>query len=166
MRARTGHGGTVNFSATVRPTNHLAIDLLACRRWLDVDDGTGGESRLFTAKVERIKATYTFDRRSYLRLIGQREATDRDPALYGFVPPIPDKDKAMSLLRAVRLQAQLAVGSLLRIRRRIAVVAGHHRPRNLEPLVLPQTLLRLSEIGDTPLFRIRGHSATPRIRWR
>src|SRR5262249_14263183 len=49
---RTGHGGTVNFNATVRPTNHLAIDLLASRRWLDVDNGTGSESRLFTAKVE------------------------------------------------------------------------------------------------------------------
>ena len=96
VRARTGHGGNVNAYATVRPTNHLALELLASRRWLDVDDGTGGESRLFTAKVERLKATYTFNRRSYLRLIGQREATDRDPALYGFVPPVPDKDKAMS----------------------------------------------------------------------
>ena len=106
--ARTGHGGQVNFNATVRPTDHLAIELLASRRWLDVDDGTGGESRLFTAMVERIKATYTFDRRSYLRLIGQRQTQRRDPALYGFVPPIPEKGEAIqfSALFAYKLNWQ------------------------------------------------------------
>jgi hypothetical protein len=95
VRARTGHGGTVNFNATVRPTNHLAIELIASRRWLDVDTGAGDEARLFTATVQRIKATYTFNSRSYLRLIGQRQAQHQDPALYGFVPPIPEKSEAI-----------------------------------------------------------------------
>ena len=45
MRARNGHGGQVTFTATVRPTDHLQIDLLADRRWLDVPDGAD-ESRL------------------------------------------------------------------------------------------------------------------------
>jgi hypothetical protein len=32
--------------------------------------------------VERLKATYTFSPRSFLRLIGQQDRTDRDPDLY------------------------------------------------------------------------------------
>lgn len=32
----------------------------------------------------RLKATYTFSSKSFLRLIGQHVKTDRDPALYNF----------------------------------------------------------------------------------
>jgi hypothetical protein len=95
-RARPGHGGQLTFNATVRPSDHLAIDLLADQRWLDVDNGTGGESRLFTAKVQRIRATYTFTSHCFLRLIGQRQATSQDPALYGLVPPVPPKDETIA----------------------------------------------------------------------
>ena len=95
VRARPGHGGQVVLNATLRPTDHLQIDLLASRRWLDVEAGNS-ESRLFTAKVERIKATYTFTRKSFLRLIGQRDAQRRNPALYGFDPPVAAKDEAIS----------------------------------------------------------------------
>lgn len=113
VRARTGHGGQVAFNATVRPTDHLAIDLLVNRRWLDVEDGAD-EARLFTAEVERIKATYTFNSKSYVRLIAQREAQRQDPDLYGFVPPIPEKDErtALSALFAYKLnwQSVLFVG--------------------------------------------------------
>jgi len=110
VRARTGHGGQVTVSATIRPTDHLAFELLANRRWLDVPNGDD-ESRLFTAKVERIKATYTFTRRSYLRLIGQREANRQDPALYGFVPPVPEKTEATTFqaLFAYKLNWQSVV---------------------------------------------------------
>jgi len=81
--ARPGHGGTLTLGGTVRPTDHLALRLDASRRWIDVrPDGGGEEGRLFTAQVERLKATYTFSARSYLRLIGQYERTDADPALY------------------------------------------------------------------------------------
>ena len=113
VRARTGHGGTVNFSATVRPSDHLQIDLLASRRWLDVDEGDT-EPRLFTAQIQRIKAVYTFNRRSFLRLIGQRDTRRQDPALYGFVPPVPAKDQSIdySALFAYKLnwQSVLYVG--------------------------------------------------------
>ena len=116
VRARTGHGGQVSFNATVRPTDHLAIDLLADRRWLDVPDGAD-ESRLFTAKVERIKATYTFNRRSFARLIAQRVATHRNPDLYQFTPPLdppPAKSEStqLSALFAYKLnwQSVLFVG--------------------------------------------------------
>jgi hypothetical protein len=87
VRARPGEGGTVNFNATVRPTDHIQLDLLANRRWLDVDADASlglGEGRLFTAQVQRIRGVYTFNSKSYLRLIGQRVAQRNDPALYGF----------------------------------------------------------------------------------
>ena len=114
VRARTGHGGEANFNATVRPTDHLAIELLAGRRWLDVPDGYH-ESRLFTAKVERIKATYTFNRRSFARLIAQREARRQDPVLYGFDPvdnPAKSESTQVSALFAYKLnwQSVLFVG--------------------------------------------------------
>jgi Domain of unknown function (DUF5916) len=110
VRARPGFGGQVTFNATVRPTDHLAIDLLADRRWLDVDDGTDA-SRLFTANVDRIKATYTFTQRCFLRLIAQRQSQTQDPVLYGLVPPIPPKDEstAVSALFAYKLNWQSVV---------------------------------------------------------
>jgi hypothetical protein len=81
--ARPGHGATLTLGATVRPGDHLALRLDTSRRWIDVRPDEGGpESRLFTAQVERLKATWTFNARSYLRLIGQYERTDSDPSLY------------------------------------------------------------------------------------
>jgi hypothetical protein len=113
VRARPGHGGTVNVNATVRPTDHIQLDVLASRRWLDVENGTT-EARLFTAQVQRLRAVYTFNRRSFLRLIGQRTAERRDPALYAFVPPVPAKDSGIdfSALFAYKLnwQSVLFVG--------------------------------------------------------
>ena len=51
-------------------------------RFLDVDDGSGGKARLFTARVDRVRATYTFNARSFVRVIGQWVETKRDPSLY------------------------------------------------------------------------------------
>jgi hypothetical protein len=106
-RARSGEGGTVNFTSTVRPTDHIQIDLLASRRWLDVEDGND-TPRLFTAQIQRIRAVYTFNRRSFLRLIGQRETRHQNPDLYGFVPPVPAKGEAIqySALFAYKLNWQ------------------------------------------------------------
>ncbi len=78
---RLGTGGTVALQGTVRPTDHLALVLNGSRRWLDVSPtGSGSKSeRLFTADVARLKATYTFSSRAFLRLIGQRtEVTQQD----------------------------------------------------------------------------------------
>ena len=114
VRARPGHGGTVSFNVTVRPTDHIQLDLLASRRWLDVGDGSGSEPRLFTADVQRIRAVYTFNRRSFLRLIGERTSQTQNPALYGFVPPNPPNDESIdwSALFAYKLnwQSVLFVG--------------------------------------------------------
>ncbi len=77
--ARTGHGGSLAGSLTTRPTDHLELGFLGNRRWLNVEGG-----RLFTAQVERVKATYTFSARAFLRAVVQYVSTDRDPALYTF----------------------------------------------------------------------------------
>jgi hypothetical protein len=81
---RVGQGGNFSLFATLRPTDHLALDFNADRQWLDVDAGGGLEGRLFTAQIERLKATYNFTARSFLRVIGEYLDVDRNPALYTF----------------------------------------------------------------------------------
>jgi hypothetical protein len=80
--ARTGTGATVNARATLRPTDHLELAFNENWSWLNVDDGTGRKSRLFTARVDRLRATYTFTSRMFVRAIGQYVETERDPSLY------------------------------------------------------------------------------------
>jgi hypothetical protein len=94
--ARPGRGGTVGLRATVRPTDHLELQLNGNRRWLDVSPTGSGprDERLFTAEVARLKATYTFTSRAFLRLIGQRIRNDFAPDLYTF--PVPKRDESFS----------------------------------------------------------------------
>jgi uncharacterized protein DUF5916 len=80
--ARTGFGASINLNATFRPTNHLELRFNEARRWLNVDLPTGGRARLFSASVDRLRATYTFTPRAFLRVIGQYVTTRRDPSLY------------------------------------------------------------------------------------
>ena len=82
---RTGRGGDLSASVTMRPTDHLELSFIGDRRWLDVDAG-----RVFTAEVARLKATYTFSARAFLRAIAQYVVTERDPALY--VSPVARKE--------------------------------------------------------------------------
>lgn len=81
---RPGEGATVRLSSTIRPTDHLEMQLNFDRRWLDVTNEQGVSGRLFTADVGRLKATYTFNAQSWLRLIGQWIDTARRPDLYTF----------------------------------------------------------------------------------
>jgi hypothetical protein len=71
---RPARSVTVALQGTVRPTDHLALALNGSRRWLDVaPTGSGPKTlRLLTADVARLKATYTFSSRAFLRLIGQQ----------------------------------------------------------------------------------------------
>lgn len=75
---RLGRGANINVNATIRPTNHLALELTTSLRWLNVSG-----DRLFTSQVERVNATYTFNPRMFLRAIVQNTRTNRDLALYG-----------------------------------------------------------------------------------
>ena len=79
--ARPGRGSTINATARLNPTQHLELALLQNLRWLDVDTPTAS-GRLFTARVSRMRATYTFTSRLFVRGIGQYVSTDRDPSLY------------------------------------------------------------------------------------
>jgi hypothetical protein len=47
--------------------------------WLTID----GE-RLFTAQVQRLKGTYNFSSRQFIRAVGQYVRTDRNQSLYSF----------------------------------------------------------------------------------
>jgi hypothetical protein len=80
--ARPAHGSTIDASATLQPTDHLAIDLLENSRWLNVDVSGSASARLFIQRVSRVKGTYTFTSRLFVRVIGQYIATTRDPSLY------------------------------------------------------------------------------------
>lgn len=99
--ARVGDGARVSLEATIRPNDHLEVELDTDYRWLDVEGG-----RLFDAEVERLKATWTFDRKSFIRLIGQHVRTDRDPALHDF-PVVPSTGAlTFSALYAYKLNWQ------------------------------------------------------------
>jgi hypothetical protein len=82
--ARPARGSTINGDVTVQPTDHLALDLIENIRWLNVDTPVARDARLFTQQVQRLKATYTFTSRLFIRAIGQYVATTRDPRLYAF----------------------------------------------------------------------------------
>jgi len=100
--SKPGHGARISLNGTFRPTDHLELVLNSDYRFLDV---MGGQ-RLFTAQVERLKATYTFSPRSFLRLIGQHARTDRDPDLYTFPVPAHDGSLSASALYAYKLNWQ------------------------------------------------------------
>jgi Domain of unknown function (DUF5916) len=104
---REGTGADVQLYATVRAAEHLSFDLVGDRRWLDEDLPDGRSGRLFTAQVERVKAVYTFNEKSFLRLIGQYVETRRDSSLYND-PTVPKRDGSFagSLLFAYRLNWQ------------------------------------------------------------
>ena len=105
---RVGHGGTLSVSAQVRPTQHLGLDLLAQRRWIDETLGTLS-GRALTASVARAKATYVFTPRLLIRLIGQYVETTRDPAFYAQPTIAKEGNFAGSLLFSYKLNWQTVV---------------------------------------------------------
>lgn len=92
--ARKGTGATISFNASIRPTDHLELQAALNRRWIDESDGAGYRGRLFTARAERLRATFSFNSRMFVRAIGQYVATTRDPRLYTF--PVSAKSAAFS----------------------------------------------------------------------
>jgi hypothetical protein len=79
---RPGEGVTLRLSTILRPSDHLELAINADRRWLDVTTEEGLSGRLFTADVAWMRATYSFNARSWLRLIGQWGRTERRLDLY------------------------------------------------------------------------------------
>jgi hypothetical protein len=103
---REGHGAFVTLTSIVKPTDHLALELNTTRQWLDVTNEAGVDGRLFTAQIERLKATYNFTARSFLRVIGEYLDVNRRPDLYTF--PVSENSGSFggSALFAYRLNWQ------------------------------------------------------------
>jgi hypothetical protein len=80
--SRPAHGGELDTSLDVRPTQHVELALIENAQWLDVDAAPGARQRLFTARVSRMKGTYTFTDKFSLRVIAQYVSTNRNPSLY------------------------------------------------------------------------------------
>jgi hypothetical protein len=80
--ARPAHGPTVNAELTLQASNHLALDVIENVRSLSESLPGFRDTHLFTQRVSRLKGTYTFTSRLFVRVIGQWIATDRDPRLY------------------------------------------------------------------------------------
>jgi len=111
--SRTGHGGRILVSGTIRPTDHLEFQLNGGHSWIDVRPKPGlGEQRLFTEQIGRLKATYTFNARSFLRLVGQWTDQRRNPEFYQFAVDDRHSSLSGSLLFAYKLnwQSVLFVG--------------------------------------------------------
>ena len=104
--SRRGTGTDLSFTGTWRPDFHTALGITTGLRWLSVDAGAAGSGRLFTAQLERVRATYMFNSRMFLRVIGQYLRTDRDPALYTFSVRRRSSDLSTSALFAYKVNFQ------------------------------------------------------------
>ncbi len=109
--SRTGFGADIALGLTLQPIQHIELVVNESLRLLDVRSG-GERQRLFTARVDRLRATYNFSPRLFVRLIGQYEVTRRDPALYTAVVARKDATFSGSALFAFKLnwQSVLFVG--------------------------------------------------------
>lgn len=107
--SRKGSGVQLTLAGTWRPDIHTTVAVTADRRWLDVDLGTGTKGRLFTAQRERVRGTYMFNSRCFVRLIGEYLETMRDPALYTFGVQRQRADLSFSGLLAYKLNWQTVV---------------------------------------------------------
>jgi Domain of unknown function (DUF5916)/Carbohydrate family 9 binding domain-like len=114
VNVRVGRGFSVTAFATVRPTDHLTLDANSAVSWLNVDRpalpaAVASGQRLFTAQIQRLKATYNFSPKMFLRLIGQYVSTRRDPTLYVADVPRRSGDFSGSALVSYRLNWQTAL---------------------------------------------------------
>lgn len=102
---RLGKGASINPFVTIRPTNHLQLDFTGGVRWLNVPDSSS-DNRLFTSQVERLRATYTFNSKMFVRSILQNQRTNRDQSLYTFAVDQHGGSLASQLLFAYKLNWQ------------------------------------------------------------
>ncbi|HEX6097505.1 MAG TPA: DUF5916 domain-containing protein [Thermoanaerobaculia bacterium] len=98
---RLGRGANMNANLSLRGGEHLQVGLTSGIRWLNI-----AGDRLFTAQTERIKATYTFNPRMFVRAIVQNERTNNDRILYGDDPDPEKTDDDVAQHRG-RLSGQL-----------------------------------------------------------
>jgi hypothetical protein len=102
---RLGKGADIEPYATIRPTNHLQLDLSTGVQWLSVPF-ENSDDRVFTSQYERLRATYTFNSRMFLRTIVQNSRTNRDQTLYTFAVNQHGGSLASQILFAYKLNWQ------------------------------------------------------------
>jgi len=103
---RRGSGGKVVLGMPLRLTDHLEVRLDEEVRWLNVDVGARSQPWLFTARVDRLRTTYTLTSRAFARVIGQYVSTRRDPSLYASSVARSDGQLTASALIAYKLDWQ------------------------------------------------------------
>jgi hypothetical protein len=103
---RPGTGTTVNVSAMLNPTNHLNLMLTQDQSWMDVDDEAGESRRLFLARVSRVRGTYTFTSRLFVRGTAQYVSTTRTPGLYATGTPARSGTLSGQVLLSYKLNWQ------------------------------------------------------------
>jgi len=98
---RVGRGATITLQPTIRPHDKLTLEGNLSHEWLDV-----AGDRLYSADVERLKATYSFSAKSLVRIIGQYVSTDRNVSLYKFPINAHDGSFLGSILYSYKLNWQ------------------------------------------------------------
>jgi len=78
---RPGRGDSLTLGTALRPTDHFELQNDLQHQRLRLRSG----EPVFTAMIERLKATYTFNSRSLVRLIGQYADLDQQDARSGSV---------------------------------------------------------------------------------
>src|SRR3954465_2396928 len=103
---RPGTGTTMTLSATLNPTNHLNVLLNEDQSWVNVDDALGVSRQLFIQRVSRVRGTYTFTSRMFVRGTAQYVSTNTDPSLYTFSTPPKSGTVSGQLLLSYKLNWQ------------------------------------------------------------
>jgi hypothetical protein len=98
---RVGSGPSAQFTAIFRPIDRTTFEVDVNREWLNAAGGL-----VYTAQVERIRALYSFTANSIIRVIGQYNDVNRNPARY--INPVPQHSGAFlgSILYSYKLNWQ------------------------------------------------------------
>jgi hypothetical protein len=123
--SRLGRGADVGLTGTIRPSDHLQINLTTAVRWL----GISGD-RLFTSQIERFRAQYTFTSRMFVRGIVQNSRTNRDVELYGGGVSQHSGDLASQVLFAYKLNWQTVLYAGYGDLREVTAGEGDLEPSN------------------------------------
>jgi hypothetical protein len=100
---RLGRGANATVGATVRPMRHLELALTVGQSWLTPH---GEDNRVFTSQIERVRATYTFNSRMFLRTIVQNTRANFNQALYSVAIDQHSGSLASQLLFAYKVNWQ------------------------------------------------------------
>jgi hypothetical protein len=107
---RLGRGLGATVSGIVRPTDHLELRLNQSLSWLNVkplpNQIDAERGRLFTAQVERLRATYTFNSKMFVRGVVQNVRTNRNQQLFLRTPNQHSGNVTSSMLFAYKVNWQ------------------------------------------------------------